>query len=110
MVFFIIIIKFIVGFLCKLKKSRNACETVNENYKILLAECKYCAQFDSILHMLPKLLSGVPNRLRWFYAVWSELPVCTGSIVGFTEKAVLSFCSLIGISPIFADCRYCLEC
>ena len=46
-----------------------------KTFKLLLADAKCCAQFDSILR----------------------------SIVDFTEQAALSLCSVVGICPQFAQ-------
>ena len=85
--------------------------------KLLLAESKYCRQIDSILHVLPELLSGVPNRLRWLCAVWSEVPqfeqvviiIKYRKVVSIGEAA-LALCSLVGLSPVCAGGSYCQEC
>ena len=48
---YVIVIKLFVGFPCKFQNDSNAFETEMKTYKLLIAASKYCAQFDSILHM-----------------------------------------------------------
>ena len=106
-----------------------------KTYKLLPAASKYCAQFDSSLHMLPELLSGVPsklccfvrpvrnfprllllsgvnNRVRWICAVWSKFPQFAQVVVvvGSTEKTTLALCSVVKIYAVCAGCSYCREC